>query len=93
MLRPKKNGKIGKMTMAMLNDIVTVRYYNMIGSSPNPLVDTLLGTDEVRPDTSNEHEIDLTLTYGTYSLYTVSVDRRGNTTGETEVVSFTMASS
>ena len=72
----------------MLVDAVKVLYYKMLGSTPNPGTDTLLGMD-TSVETGN-HSITLNLSVGIYKVYTVAVDRAGNTSNPSQPIPFEM---
>lgn len=74
----------------MIVDVVKVLYYKMLGSTAKPDSDTLLGTDK-SVDTGN-HSITLSLSPGTYKVYTVAVDRAGNKSKPSQPVTFEMKS-
>lgn len=74
----------------MLVDAVKVLYYKMLGSTPNPGTDTLLGMD-TSVETGN-HSITLNLSAGIYKVYMVAVDRAGNESNPSQPVTFEMQS-
>ncbi len=74
----------------MAVDAVKVLYYQMLGSSPVPDSDTLLGTDSVVG--TGEHSITLSLSPGIYKVYTVAVDRAGNGSEPSQPVTFEIQS-
>jgi len=74
----------------MAVDTVKVLYYQMLGSSPNPDSDTLLGTDSTIG--TGAHSITLSLSPGSYKVYTVAVDRAGNRSKPSQPVTFELQS-
>lgn len=57
-------------------DTVKVQYFQMLGGEPDPKKDNLLGEDSSVQ--SGKHDINLGLSPGIYSLYTIGIDRAGN---------------
>ncbi len=59
-------------------DVVTVKYYRMLGESANPETDERLGECDVRMWQTTIHALSKSFEPGQYKIYTVGLDRFGN---------------
>ncbi|MDD5220586.1 MAG: hypothetical protein PHV11_08475 [Candidatus Bipolaricaulis sp.] len=59
-------------------DIIKVKYYRMLGESPDPETDERLGECDVRIWETTAHLLPKSFGPGQYKIYTVGLDRFGN---------------